>query len=114
MKIYHNPRCGKSRAALKYLLDNGFKPEVIEYLKTPPTLNELKEILSKANLKAFDLIRTKEDVYISVYKGKTLTEDQWIEAMIKNPILMERPIIVKADNVIIGRTEENLQELLKT
>lgn len=112
MKIYHNPRCGKSRAALSFLRENGFEPEVIEYLKNPPSVSELKAILKLGSLKATDLIRTKEDIFVNNYKGKILSDDQWVEIMVANPILIERPVIVYGDKMIIGRTEEQLMRLI--
>lgn len=112
MKIYHNPRCGKSRAALSFLKENGFEPEVIEYLKNPPSVSELKEILKLGNLNAMDLIRTKEEIFINNYKGKSLSEDELLKIMVANPILIERPIIVNGDKMVIGRTEEQLLRLI--
>lgn len=85
--------------------------EVIEYLKTPLKFEELKIILKKLNLKPVDLIRKSENIFKEKYKDKKLTEEQWIEAMIINPALIERPILVKGDMAIIGRPPENIKTL---
>lgn len=110
--IYHNPRCGKSRAALAILVEHGAEAVVVEYLKTPPTRNELREILSKLGMKPEQLVRIGEDVYKQKYAGKSMSDDQWLEALEKNPILMERPIIVKGDRAVVGRPPEKVAELL--
>ena len=111
VRIYHNPRCRKSRQALQLLetLENNY--EVIEYLKTPLKFEELKSILKKLHLKPVDLIRKSENIFKEKYKDKKLTEEQWIEAMIINPALIERPILVKGDMAIIGRPPENIKTL---
>jgi len=113
MKIYHNPRCSKSRDSFNLLTEKGVVFETIEYLKTPLSKAELQDLLKKLNLKAEALIRKGEAVYKDNFKGKELTEKQWIDAMIKYPKLIERPIVVKGDKAVIGRPIENVIELLK-
>jgi arsenate reductase len=110
--IYHNPRCGKSRSALALLVEKRVQPHIIEYLKTPPTKEELRAILKKLGLKPGQIVRKGEDVYKQKFAGKTLTDEQWLEALAKNPILIERPIAVKGDRAVIGRPPENVLELL--
>lgn len=110
--IFHNPRCGKSRAALALLTENGVQAEVIEYLKTPPTKAQLKAVLKKLGMKAEELIRKGEDIYKQQYAGKSLNDDQWLDAMIAHPILIERPIFVKGDKAVVGRPPERVLELL--
>jgi arsenate reductase len=110
--IYHNPRCTKSRATLERLKEKGVESEVIEYLKTPPSAADLASILSKLGMKAEELIRRGEEVFKTRYAGKTLTEAQWIEAMVKDPILIERPIVVLGRRAVIGRPPENVDRLL--
>ena len=112
MRIYHNPRCRKSRETLNLLIENGKSPEVIEYLKTPPTASELKEILSQLNLSAIDLIRKGEDIYKSEFKGKDLSESEWIDAMINNPKLIERPIVLANGKAKIGRPPESVLTII--
>lgn len=113
MQIYHNPRCTKSRETLELIQDSGAKVEIVEYLKNPPTATELSAILDKLGMKAEDLIRKGETVYAEKYKGKTLTEKQWIQAMVENPILIERPIVVSGKKAVLGRPPENVKKLLR-
>ena len=109
--IYHNPRCTKSRQGLALLEELKADYEVIEYLKELPTKAELKSVLKKLGMNAEELVRKSEAVYKSEFKGKTLSEDQWIAAMISEPKLIERPIIIKGDKAVIGRPTEKIKEL---
>jgi arsenate reductase len=111
--IYHNPRCSKSRATLALLEEHGAKLTIIEYLKAAPSAAELREVLRKLGMKAEELVRKGEDVYKAMYAGKTLTEAQWIDAMVKDPILIERPIVIKDARAALGRPPENVRKLLK-
>lgn len=111
--IYHNPRCSKSRQTLALLEGKGIKPEIVEYLVTPPDRAQLSSILSLLNLKARDIMRKKE----AVYKEKGLDDDalsegQLIDAMIENPILIERPIVLANGRAAIGRPPENVLDIL--
>jgi arsenate reductase (glutaredoxin) len=110
--IYHNPKCTKSRATLVLLQQRGIELRIIEYLKAPPTVDELKAIIGKLGIKAEQLVRKGEDVYKAKYAGKTLTDAQWIAAMVKDPVLIERPIVVSASRAVIGRPPENVESLL--
>ena len=112
MKIYHNPRCSKSRQTLALIQDKGAQVEIIEYLNDVPTKKELKELLQKLNLPAEAIIRKGEADYKDHFKGKTLTNDQWIDAMIKYPKLIERPIVVRDNKAVLGRPPENVLELI--
>lgn len=112
MKIYHNPRCAKSRQTLALIKETGAEVEIIEYLKTVPSAKELKELLQKLGMTAEQLLRKGEAVYREEYKGKSLTEDQWINAMILHPKLIERPIVVKGVKAVLGRPPENVNSLL--
>ena len=111
-KIFHNPKCTKSRQTLALLEESGVKPEIVEYLKTPPTAAELKGIVAKLGIKPEQLVRKGEDAYKENYAGKTLTDAQWIEAMVKHPILIERPIVIRGDRAVLGRPPENVKQLL--
>ena len=111
--IFHNPRCSKSRAALALLEDRGIEPVVVEYLKTPPSATELKALLAKLKLKPIELVRKGEDVYQAKFADKQLSDAQWIVAMAEHPVLIERPIVVKGDNAVLGRPPENVLQLLK-
>ena len=110
--IYHNNRCGKSRSALCILEEKGQQFQTVEYLKDAPTVEELKSILKKLKMKPHDLIRTKEAVYIENYKGKTLTDDEWIHVMHDNPILIERPIVINGNKAVVARPPEKVNEIL--
>ena len=112
MKIYHNTRCSKSRCALDILEQKGIKPEIIEYLKSTPSKEELIELLAMLGMKPLELIRKNETIYKEKYKGQDLTDDQWIEAMLEYPILIERPIVVKDGKAIIARPAEKILEFL--
>jgi arsenate reductase len=110
--VYHNPKCTKSRQTLGLLEESGAEPKVIEYLKNPPTAAELKGILAKLGMKPEQLVRQCEEVYKEKFAGKTLTDAQWIEALVKHPILIERPIVVSGDRAVIGRPPENVKALM--
>jgi len=110
-KIFHNPRCGKSRQTLALLKEKESDFEIIEYLKTPPTEEQLKSILEQLKMKPLELIRRGESIFKERFKGKELTDDQWIKAMVENPILIERPIVVKNGQAILGRPPENVNQL---
>jgi arsenate reductase len=110
--IYHNPRCGKSRATLALIEEKGIAPEIIEYLKTPPSAAELKALCRKLGVKPEALARKGEDIYKTEYAGRTLSDDEWIDAMTRHPILIERPIVVRGARAVIGRPPENVLRLL--
>lgn len=112
IKIYHNVRCSKSREACSIIADKGIKAEIVEYLKTPPTQKEIKELLSLLKLKAEDIVRKGEELYKSNYKGKTFTEAQWIKILAENPVLIERPIVVNGKKAVIGRPPEKVLEII--
>ncbi len=112
MKIYHNPRCKKSRETLALIEESGKAPQVVEYLKTPPTEEELKDILTKLGMKPADIIRKGEAIFKEQYKGKALSDEEWIRVLSENPKLIERPIVVEGDSAILGRPPENVKALL--
>ena len=112
MKIYHNPRCRKSRETLELLQEKGIEPEIILYLANPPDKQELKAVLSKLGIKPEQLIRKGEPIFKEYFKGKKLTDEQWIEAMATYPKLIERPIFIKGDKAVIGRPPVNVLQLI--
>lgn len=113
LRIYHNPRCSKSRQTLALIENAGQSPDVILYLETPPTTAELKSLLKKLGMSARDLMRKGESDYKeNNLADSSVTEDQLIQAMVKYPKLIERPIVVKGDQAILGRPPENVNELL--
>jgi arsenate reductase len=111
--IFHNPRCSKSRATLALLREQGIEPKVVEYLETPPTADELKEILAKLGLGPRDIIRRGEKVYKELeLADDSLPDNALITALAGNPILIERPIVVKGDKAAVGRPPENVLAIL--
>ena len=112
IKIYHNTRCSKSREACSILAEKGIDAEIIEYLKTPPTASQIKELLAILKIPAEQLVRKGEPLYKEKYSGKTLTETQWIKALAEHPILIERPIIVNGKKAVIGRPPEKVLDIL--
>ncbi len=106
IQIYHNPRCGKSRNCLAFIEQSSQDFEIIPYLTETPTFEQLKTLLKQLNFEPIQLIRTKEKIWIENFKGKTLSNDEIINAMVENPILIERPIVVKDGKAIIGRDPE--------
>jgi arsenate reductase len=109
--IYHNPRCGKSRQTLALLRERGIAPRIVEYLETPPSTAELKTILAMLGMSAQELLRKKEAVAAGIDPGK-LSELRLIEAMVKNPIVIERPIVVNGNKAAIGRPPEAVVRIL--
>lgn len=112
MKIYHNPRCAKSRAGLKYLEKKGFDVEIKNYLDDGLTTAELRNIIDKTGLKPFDLVRIQEEDYKTHLKGKTLTDDQWIASLVKFPKLLQRPIVLNGDRAIIANPPEEIEKIV--
>jgi len=113
VKIYHNPRCSKSRQTLELLRAQGIEPEVIEYLKTPPSAAELNDILVKLGMEPRDLMRKKEDEYKAAgLDDESLDRQALINGMINNPILIERPIVIANGKAAIGRPPEDVLAIL--
>ena len=111
--IYHNPRCSKSRQTLILLEEKGITPTIIEYLKIPPSADDLKKILKQLHCSARQLMRTKETVYQQKkLDNSCLSEETLIQAMIENPILIERPIVIANNKAALGRPPENALEIL--
>ena len=112
MKIYHNPRCRKSRETLAILESKGVEAEVVLYLENTPTKAELKKVVKMLGISPQQLLRKGEAIFKEQYKGKTLSDDEWLEAMVAHPKLIERPIVVKGNRAVIGRPPESVLELL--
>ncbi len=111
--IYHNPRCGKSRLTLELLRQRGVEPKIVEYLKTPPNARELAELLTKLGLEPRALMRKSEPEYKAAgLDDPTLTNARLIAAMVKYPILIERPIVVKGKKAALGRPPEAVLAIL--
>lgn len=113
VKIYHNPRCGKSRQTLQLLQERGVEPEIIEYLKTPPSAEELNDILQKLGMEPRELMRKKEAEYkTGGLNDETLDRQALISGMVNHPILIERPIVVANGKAAIGRPPEAVLAIL--
>lgn len=110
--IWHNARCSKSREACELLVKENCEFEIKEYLKEKITKKELKELLAKLGLKAFDIVRQKEELFIKKFRNKKFTNEEWIQILLENPVLIERPIIIDGYKAIIGRPPELVVDLL--
>lgn len=111
IKIYHNPRCRKSRAGLAHLESKKVEFEVVDYLKNPISEAELADILIKLNKSPMDMIRTQEAIYKSDFKGKNFSDEEWIKIMVEHPKLIQRPIVVKDYKAIWGDPAEEIDRL---
>jgi len=112
LKIYHNPRCSKSRAALTYLEEKGLKPEIRLYLKEPYTVEEMEDVLKRMNKEPQDIFRTHEKLYKSDFKGKIFNHDEWIKILLEFPQLIQRPIVVSNHKAIFAVPAEEVEAIL--
>ena len=111
MKIYHNPRCSKSRATLKIILDNDIKPDIHLYLENPLSIEEIKYILKLLDTSPENIVRKNEDIY-KILNLKNANKDMLIKMIHENPILLERPIVISENQAILGRPPENVKQLI--
>ena len=113
-RIYHNPRCSKSRQTLQLLRDNGVEPEIIEYLKTPPTAQELCAMCRKMGISPKDMVRFKEAEAkaLGLSKKSVMADEEWCRILAEHPKLIERPIVVQGNRVVLGRPPEKVLEIL--
>jgi arsenate reductase (glutaredoxin) len=112
LTVFHKPNCSTCQQTMGLLKGSGCELDVVEYLETPPTESELKAVLKKLKIPAEALVRKKEKLYKEKYEGKKISEAQWIKIMTKNPILIERPIIIMGNKAVIGRPPEKVLELI--
>ena len=112
IKIYHNPRCRKSREGLQLLKESKQEFKIIEYLKETLSFDELKSIINLLGITPLELIRKNESIWKKNYKGKELTNDEVIRAMTEHPKLIERPIVINKEKAVIGRPPENIEYIL--
>lgn len=112
IKIYHNPRCRKSREGLELLKKSGKDFEVVKYLENIPTKEELRSVLSCLGISPENLVRKNEAIWKENYRGKLLSDEEILEAMVLYPKLIERPIVIKGNKAIIGRPPESINEIL--
>jgi len=111
--IYHNPRCSKSRQTLELLQENKISPEIILYLEDTPSRAQLKKLLGKLGIPARELLRTSEDAYRQLGLADTsLNDDALLDAMVKAPKLIQRPIVVAGDRAVLGRPPENVLDII--
>ena len=112
IRIYHNPRCRKSRAGLEYLQDKTGDFETIDYIRNGISREEIREILAKMNTPPSNLVRTQEDYYKKKLKGKDIPDEDWIDILAENPRLIQRPIIVTEHKAVLGQPPGNIDNLL--
>ncbi|SDQ79281.1 arsenate reductase (glutaredoxin) [Flagellimonas zhangzhouensis] len=112
IKIYHNPRCRKSREGLQIVEESGQDFEIVKYLDDVPSKEELSILIEKLGISPLDLVRKNEAVWKENYKGKTLSDDEVISAMVEHPKLIERPIVVNGSKAIVGRPPEQIKSIL--
>jgi len=113
-RIYHNPRCSKSRQTLALLEEKGIKPDIVQYMESPPTAEQLEKILSQLGMTPRELLRRGEDEYRELNLAEpTVTDRELVEAMIAHPKLIERPIVIKGNKAVLGRPPENVLALIK-
>ena len=112
IQIYHNSRCGKSRNCVALIEKTKREFEVINYLTNPPATEELNSIIEKLQIEPIDLVRKKEKIWVDHFRDLDLNEQQIVQAMVENPILIERPIVILGDKAIIGRDLENVSAFI--
>lgn len=112
IQLLHNPRCRKSREGLTLLENEGVEFETIKYLDSPLSISELKNIITKLEIPPLELVRKNEAIWKTVYKGKELSDEAIIKAMVANPKLIERPIVINNTKAVIGRPKEAIKTIL--
>lgn len=112
MKIYHNPRCSKSRQTLAILNEKKTESEIVEYLKDSLSISELELIIEKLGINPIELVRKNESIWKENYKGKDLSDKEIVQAMIENPKLIERPIVINGKKAVLGRPPENVLKII--
>ena len=113
VQIYHNPRCSKSREALALLKEKSGEIEIIDYLNHPPSAAELGDLCEKLNIRPEQLIRKKEELFISTFKDKKYSDKMWLKHLSENPRLIERPIVIQGNNAVIGRPPQLILALFE-
>ncbi len=110
--IFHNPRCGKSRDCLTFLNQSQEEVKIVNYLLHPPTFDELNKIIKMLDIEPIELVRKKESIWIADFRGKPLTDEEIVHAMVLNPILIERPIVIHGNKAVIARPYEKVKAIL--
>ncbi len=111
--IYYNPRCSKCRDVAALVSEQGYNTELVKYLDIPPNKKELSELLHKLGMKPLELIRKGEEVFKQHFVGRTLSDDEWLDALVAYPMLMERPIVVRGEKAIMARPAEKVWQFFK-
>ena len=112
IRIYYNPRCSKCRETAALVSERGYATELVEYLVTPPCKEELRSLLAKLGMKPLELIRRGEELFKQNYAGRTLSDEEWLDALAAHPVLIERPIVVRDDRAVVARPVEKVLALL--
>ena len=110
--IWHNPRCSKSRQTLELLRSRGVEPKVVEYLKTPPSIGEIRRVLDLMGVSPHALVRSGETAYRDEGLSKETSDNTLVEAMFHNPILIERPVVITDDTAVLGRPPEKVLSII--
>ena len=110
--IYHNARCSKSRSACALISERKIEAKIVEYLETPPNKAELRALLHKLGMKPGELVRRGERIYQETYANREMSDEQWLDALVAHPILIERPIVVCGERAVIGRPPEKVLTLI--
>ncbi|KIA86059.1 ArsC/Spx/MgsR family protein [Kaistella jeonii] len=109
IKVLHNNSCSKSRAILEHLDENNVAFEIIDFIEHPLTVVEMKTVLKKLHMSAEELIRKSEPLFKEKFANQTLSEDEWIDVLVENPSLIQRPILIKGEVAMVGRPIENVK-----
>ncbi|MFQ5334635.1 MAG: arsenate reductase (glutaredoxin) [Flavobacteriales bacterium] len=112
IKIYHNPRCRKSREALQILSESGREFTVVEYIKNPLTMEDISDLLVRLNIKPVHLIRKNEKIFKEEFRGLEFSDEEWIKVLSEQPKLIERPIVVNGHKAVIARPPEKVRDVL--
>jgi arsenate reductase len=112
LKIFHNPKCAKSRAGLEYLKSKTNEFVVVDYIRKGLSIDDIKEIILKTNLKPIDLVRKQEDIFKKELKGRSFNDDEWIKIIIENPKLLKRPVIIAKHKAVVEETGDNIDTLI--
>lgn len=112
IRIYYNPRCSKCRETVALVSERGYATELVEYLVTPPGREELRSLLLKLGMKPLELVRKGEKVFTQHYAGRTLSDEDWLDALVAHPVLIERPIVVRGSKALVARPPEKVLALL--
>ena len=112
IEIYHNPRCGKSREGLQILQESGKNFKIIKYLEETPSLENLNKIINLLKIKPIEIVRQNEKIWKEHFKNTNLSDDELIKIMVKNPILIERPIVISGNKAVVGRPPTEIQKII--